>query len=36
MLTEKEIEALTVVIRTLGDCWYRDVLQGLLDRSKGS
>ena len=32
MLTEKEIEALEVVVRTLGDCWYRDMLQGLLQR----
>jgi len=35
MLTDKEIEALEVIIRTLHDCWYRDVLQSLLDRSKG-
>lgn len=35
MLTDKEIEALEVIIGTLNDCWYRDVLQSLLDRSKG-
>lgn len=36
MLTDKEIEALKVVIGALGDSWYRDVLQSLLDRSKGA
>jgi hypothetical protein len=35
-LTYKEIEALEVVIGALPDSWYRDVLQGLLDRSKRS
>lgn len=34
MLTAKEIEALKVVIGSLQDCWYRDMLQGLLQRSK--
>ena len=36
MLTEKEIEAIKVVIGALNDSWYRDVLQSLLDRSKGA
>lgn len=33
MLTEKEIEALKVVIGSLHDCWYRDILEGLVQRS---
>ena len=31
-LSESEIEALRVVVDTLHDCWYRDVLKALLDR----
>lgn len=35
-LTHEEIEALEVVVQALHDCWYRDVLQALLERSKRS
>jgi hypothetical protein len=32
----KEIEALEVIVQALHECWYRDVLQALLERSKRS
>lgn len=33
-LTSEEIEALEVVVQALHDCWYRDVLKALLEKSK--